>query len=142
MPQSTTMSRKQYQIFSVETEQFATFPLPETDSKRVQVTIGLDLKLNDEKRHIICTFDVSIRLLDEIIIKLRVKCSYSIQPEIWNIWIDAKSGEPDVPLDFVEHIGDLTMATARGILHTKTENTKYNTFMVPVMDFKDAITPN
>ena len=134
------MNKKIFQISAIEVEQFATFPIPETDSKLVQFDVNLDLNLNEEKRHINCSFNVTLRLLDEVIVKLQVKCAYLIYQEVWDTWVDSEYPKPNIPIDTIENIADQTMATARGILYVKTENTKYSTFFIPVLDLKDAIT--
>lgn len=131
------MNEKIFQIASVEIEQFATFPLPVTDSKRTQVDVNLDLTLNDAKRHINCSTTITMHLQEQIIIKLQVKCAYLIEQDMWNQWVYADSTA--IPPDFVEEIANLTMATARGILYVKTENTKHNTYLVPVFDFKGLL---
>lgn len=133
------MNKPSFQISEIAVEQFATFTIPETDSKRVKIDLNLDLTLNDEKRVINCSVKIVLRLLEEIIITLQVKCAYSIDQEKWEEWIDLGSGKSDIPIDFVNQIADLTVATARGILYAKTENTKYNTFFIPILDLTEVI---
>lgn len=43
------------------------------------------------------------------------------------------------PRDLVTHLAVLTVGTARGILHCKTENTNYNKFILPPIDLTKII---
>lgn len=141
MLQVNTMNKKVFQISSVDVEQFATFPLLDPESRRVKIDVNLDLTLNDEKRLINCSFKITIWQLETIIITLQVKCAYTIDADVWSEWVDSKARKTDIPISFVEQISDLTIATARGILFAKTENTKHSAFLVPILDLADYIQP-
>ena len=44
-----------------------------------------------------------------------------------------------IPKGFLNHMAMLTIGTTRGILHAKTENTSFNTFVVPPINLSDLI---
>lgn len=136
------MNKKYFQISEVDVEQFATFPIPVTDSKKVKIDVNLDLTINDEKRIINCSFKIVMRLLEEIIITLQVKCAYSVNRETWVQWVDSESRKTDIPIEIVENISETTISTARGILYAKTESTKHSSFILPILDMRAVIAAN
>jgi hypothetical protein len=44
-----------------------------------------------------------------------------------------------VPKDFIRQLLVIAIGTARGVLHTKTENTPFNRFILPVLDATNLI---
>jgi len=133
------MNKKSFQIKEMSVEQFATFPLPETESKRVNIGLNIDLAFNDEKRIINCSIKVTMRLLEDIIITLQVKCVYSVESEELKKWAEDAELVTQVPLQLIQEIADQTFATTRGVLYAKTEKTEYNIFVLPVFELTDAI---
>ncbi len=46
-----------------------------------------------------------------------------------------------MPKNFAQHIGVITVGTARGILHTKTEGTILNSLIIPSINVLELV-PN
>ncbi len=44
-----------------------------------------------------------------------------------------------MPKDFMRQLLVITIGTARGVLHTKTENTPFNRFLLPILDATNLI---
>lgn len=68
---------------------------------------------------------------------LEVVCYFKIKASDW------KKLEKDsilrLPTHFSSHITMLTVGTARGILHCKTESTPFNSFIIPPIDITNMI---
>tara|TARA_R110002124_G_scaffold188267_1_gene355428 strand:+ start:2117 stop:2542 length:426 start_codon:yes stop_codon:yes gene_type:complete len=133
------MSKVPFQISQVSVDQFATFPLPITESKQVNFDMNMSLSINDEKRVVYCSFNVTMKLEGETIITILVTCGYSIESKSWEAFASQSKTNNDVPIPFkfMKDIADQTLATVRGVLYAKTENTKYSTFLIPIFDLKD-----
>jgi hypothetical protein len=50
-----------------------------------------------------------------------------------------KEGKITFPQNFVCHMAMLTVGTSRGILHSKTENTIFNSYILPTTNVKEII---
>ena len=44
-----------------------------------------------------------------------------------------------IPKEFATHLLVLTIGTLRGVLHSKTENTEYNNFVLPTINVTEMI---
>ncbi|MPN63841.1 hypothetical protein SDC9_211608 [bioreactor metagenome] len=44
-----------------------------------------------------------------------------------------------VPKNFMQHLAVITIGTARGILHAKTENTPFNQYVLPTINVSEMI---
>lgn len=133
------MKNRLFQISQVAVEQFATFSIPPTDSNRTNVDITLDISLNDERKFINCTLKVIIKIVDEIIITLQVKCTYSVKSENWDqIFLQDENSQEKFVL-LLNDIADQTLATSRGILYSKTEGTLHNRYLLPIFDLGESI---
>ena len=81
---------------------------------------------------------------EKIFLMIEAGCHYRIEENAWGTMIKEEKNELVVPKGFVQHLALLAIGTARGVLHAKTENTKYNRFIIPptnVTNFikKDAV---
>jgi hypothetical protein len=68
---------------------------------------------------------------------LETSCYFQIGEANWNIFNN--NGTLLVPKDFMRQLLVITIGTARGVLHTKTENTPFNRFILPVLDATNLI---
>jgi len=44
-----------------------------------------------------------------------------------------------LPVSLITHMAVLTVGTARGILHSKTENTKFNKYLLPTINVTESL---
>jgi hypothetical protein len=125
-----------FTLRKITTEQFA---LVESGPK--EDDIGLEVKLGfkvDRERKIIAVF-TTLKFNSEktIHIILEVGCHFKIEETAWESF--NSGAQIIVPKGFMSHLSMLTVGTARGVLHAKTENTEYNKFMLPAINVTDLI---
>ncbi|BDS14482.1 hypothetical protein [Aureispira anguillae] len=71
---------------------------------------------------------------------IEVACSFEITEKSWeSLNVDHKI---IFPCDFIEHLLTISIGTVRGILHTKTEQTKFNEFILPPADVTNVMDGN
>jgi len=71
---------------------------------------------------------------------LETSCSFKIKEEDWKAMIKENDCATIIlPKDFATHLTMLTVGTARGVLHAKTENSDFNKFFVPTIDLTKII---
>jgi hypothetical protein len=125
-------------IFSgIKTEQFAIFKENFEDKTPISLSTGLRFKISAEHRTVIVLLIVSFEQKKKPIIKIEVSCHFEIKPETWS---EFKEDEQfNIPADFARHLGMLTIGTVRGVLHSKTEGTAFNNFIIPTINVNDFI---
>ncbi|NOQ75958.1 MAG: hypothetical protein GQ574_28385 [Crocinitomix sp.] len=60
-----------------------------------------------------------------------------VSDETWLLLTDEQ--ELVFPKGFIRHLSVICVGTARGILHAKTEGTKFNEFILPTINVEDLI---
>ncbi len=66
-------------------------------------------------------------------------CHFVIDPDSWSKMLDSENDKLNVPKGFLKHMAMLTVGTARGILHAKTENTPFNKYNLPTINLDKMI---
>lgn len=66
-------------------------------------------------------------------------CHFAIAPDSWDKIHNKDSNKLVVPSGFLQHMGMITVGTCRGILHAKTENTRFNQFHLPTVNVAELI---
>lgn len=126
-----------FNFLGVKTEQFAL--LEENFNKKNEVSLGSDLefKLNCEKKQLGIFATFRFEQAKTAFLKLQISCHFQVVSESW----DNYCGDNKIvfPKDFMAHLSMLTVGTARGVLHAKTEGTGFNRFMLPLINVADLV---
>jgi len=69
---------------------------------------------------------------------LEVSCEFDIEPEFWKEFKNKTIVK--VPKGFMSHLAMITVGTTRGVLHSKTDNTKFNSYILPTINVASMIT--
>lgn len=118
----------------ISTEQFAILEDNYADGIPVQLSFELGFGYNEENRMIVPFLKSNFIQQEKRFIILEVACHFQIAPESWNDCFDDKKKNLKIPKGFAQHLAILTVGTARGILHAKTEGTKFNRFFLPTVN--------
>nr|WP_322625023.1 hypothetical protein [uncultured Flavobacterium sp.] len=126
-----------FRLIEIKNEQFAILEENYIDNSEVNLTTSLTFGLNkDEKVFSIVakyTFDVNSKAF----LTIQTTCFFKISDEAFE---EFKSKNKVIfPKEFVAHMAMLTVGTTRGILHTKTEGTKFNKFILPTINVATMI---
>lgn len=126
-----------FRLLNIVTEQFATFELeniPDTN----ELNSELQFSINPENRVVACRMKFQFLHGNQTIVVLIVVCNFDIEVNSWNNDI-VSNKKITLPKHLLEHLCVLTVGTARGILHAKTENTFFNKFMIPTLDVSNLV---
>jgi hypothetical protein len=126
-----------FRLLNIVTEQFATFELeniPDTN----ELNSELQFSINPENRVVACRMKFQFLHENQTIVVLTVVCNFDIEVNSWNNDI-VSNKKIILPKHLLEHLCVLTVGTARGILHAKTENTFFNKFMIPTLDVSHLV---
>lgn len=73
-------------------------------------------------------------------ITIAIRCIFHVEPNDW-IGFQEEGSTIKIPKEFAIHLAMLVVGILRGALHTKTESTNFNKFILPPFNVKDLV-PN
>jgi len=108
------------------------------------VEFGVEFSFNGdfEKRIIGCRSTYMYRQEPDILSSLTVYCYFEIEQGFFDQSI--KEGMVTIDKEFLRYLATISVGTARGIQHAKTQGTVLNNFVIPPInlmdfDFKDFV---
>ena len=72
------------------------------------------------------------------IVVLSIVCNFDVEEKSWNENIISFK-KIILPRHFLEHLCVITVGTARGVLHSKTENTTFNKYIIPTLNVSNLV---
>ncbi len=124
-----------YRIHKITTSQFAMFPENVAADSEIEVSANFNFGINTTLNSLRCVCKINYLLKEDLVMVLEVQCFFDIAPEA----VGNLKSEKRIPVDFLRYIGTIVIGTARGIIHTKTENTALNGFVLPPINLMAII---
>ncbi len=121
-----------YALGAIKTEQFAIFEEHFSQKKEINLNSELTFRLNREERRIGVFLTISFKQAKKTFIKLQTSCHFIIAPESWELI--KKENSITLPKQFLLYLTMLSVGTSRGVLHSKTEGTGFNKYILPLFD--------
>lgn len=128
-----------FSLKRITTEQFAIIESAFTDGKLVDLKAGLRFGINFENKIISIVFSTNLIQDKSPFLIIEVGCHFNIKLEAWNSFYNKNKTEMIVPRGFIGHLVMLTIGTTRGVLHSKTENTPFNNFLLPTLNVSEMV---
>lgn len=127
-----------FNLIKVTTEQFAVLELPSDDKKIIfNSSFKFGLSFADKRIGVFTNFSYMAENIPFLL--LESGCHFIIEDDYWEKISNNETKSVILPKGFVSHLLMLSVGTARGILHAKTENTPYNEFIIPLINVTDAV---
>lgn len=131
-----------FSLLNIKTIQFAIFENHFDEEADVELVTKIETKY-DIKNKIIGIFLHSTFEQNKIpFIKIIINCNFKVKDESWEKLLNENHTKISFDKHFLQHLGIITVGTARGVLFAKTENTKFNNFILPTIDLTDMIEEN
>jgi hypothetical protein len=129
-----------FALRKINTDEFATVErdISEGDEVDVQLNVNSGFGINEGNKFIACFINLQFELDNIPIIILKINCEFAIEEGAWVSFI-SKKGKIKFNKKFLQHLAVITVGTARGILHSKTENTPNNNFFLPTINVSEII---
>ena len=129
-----------FKLVNILTNQFALIEEHfSEDVSTVQLSLNHKFGIDIEKRNIALKNQIRFLSDNQIFIIVEITCTFNISEESWvELRIEEKS-DIVIPSGFATHLLVLTVGSARGVLHAKTENTKFNKYFLPTLDLSKSI---
>lgn len=126
-----------FHLIAIKTEQFAVFEENLKNENDLDLNTNFEFKLNTELMRIGVFATFQFENNQKAFIKLQVSCHFEIEADAWNGF--KQPNEMRFPATFARHLCMLTVGTARGILHCKTEGTSFNSFLMPTINVAEVV---
>ena len=135
------MSEVGFILRSVSTEQFATVKreISEETETEIGLNVNIGFGINEEEKFIMCMLEINYVFDEAPIIILKLKCEFAIEDSAWDSFTKKTEKIISFPKEFLEHLAVITVGTARGVIHTKTENTAYNKYYLPTLNVREML---
>ena len=100
----------------------------------VELDTNLRFAANKEKR-MIAVFSKFMFKQNQIpFIQIELMCEFQIREDSWDNLLDKETLLIRLPQGVAAHLTMLTIGSTRGALHTRTEGSDFNRFMIPLID--------
>jgi hypothetical protein len=128
-----------FALQKITTEQFAIIEDGFEDKGDIRIGINLRFAANDEFK-IVSVFSAFTFVLEQKpFIIIEAGCHFNIKEESWFQMYVKEGNKLEVRKNFMTHLAMLTIGTTRGILHSKTENTCFNKYIVPTINVTELV---
>ncbi len=132
-------SKINFGLSKVSTEQFAIISEVPKDEKDIKLNTNYKFTANTQHRAIATLLKITFYNNDSPLLLLETGCHFVIEEKSWDGLFDEENKVVTLPKGFASHLAMISMGTTRGILHSKTENTPYNKYMLPLMNVSNMI---
>lgn len=128
-----------FSLRKISTEQFAVIQDAYLGSSE-EIQIGIDLRfgIDTENVGIVAFVKVHFEQEKSPFLVVEVGNHFAIDHTAWESFQKNDNGLV-LPKGFASHLVMLTIGTLRGVLHSKTENTKFNKFLLPTINVTELI---
>lgn len=124
-------------LIGIKTEQFAIIEEAYSESGKTKFGAGLQFKIDQKQKQVGVFLTLSFEQKKSVFLKIEVSGHFKIKEESWQSFV--ANDKLSFPRNFMAHLTMLVVGTARGVLHAKTEDTKFNKFLVPTINVNDLV---
>lgn len=126
-----------FALVKIKTEQFVIFEENFNKDEVVNLNTDLSFGLNSVDKVFLVTPKYTFENNSKPFMAIQISCFFKIEDSSWESFI--KDKKIIFPKDFVSHMAMITVGTSRGILHTKTEGTVFNNYILPFLNLTEMI---
>jgi hypothetical protein len=128
-----------FALRNITTEQFAILEDVKINLQKIRLNSNLRFAANEKDKVIAVFSNFTFESEETPFLIIETGCHFNIKPEEWKQMLNEETNSLQVPKGFLSHLSMLTVGTARGVLHAKTENTKYNRYVLPTINVASMI---
>lgn len=132
------MSKIGFKLERIKTEQFAIIEdLYDDCNEEIDLETSVNFGTSLDNPAIITIIKLQFKQNKNPFLIIEVSCEFSVKKDKW---IEFSKGKVIlIPKGFLAHLAMITIGTTRGILHSKTDNTKFNEFILPAINVSEMI---
>jgi len=129
----------EFRLVGIKTDEFATFENEFSNDKEYVVNTNLAYSFYQNDKVVATHAKFIFMHIEKPVIVIAVSCFFNMLQ--WDDYFNNETNTLTMPKNFAQHIGVITVGTARGILHTKTEGTILNSLIIPSINVLELV-PN
>lgn len=127
-----------FKLASIRIEQFATFSIDHSKvNGRPNMNCQIRLILQAEVKQVGVVFQVDYDFESKPLLKLQVNVFFEVNDTGWAEMLG--DGTFTMKKSFMRHLATVASGIVRGILHSKTEHTEHNRYMLPLLNLEEFI---
>jgi hypothetical protein len=120
-------------------DQFAILENAYSVDRDTGLVTGLQFAADAANKRIKCSVRISFEQDEHPFLVFESSNDFSVDKETWLSFENEEKKIVVFPKKFIAHLAMLTVGTARGMLHVKTENTKFNQYFIPTINVAEMI---
>jgi hypothetical protein len=128
----------EFALKGMRTAQFAFFSDEFLSKEKVEYNISFDFKFDIQHRQTMVLLGLVYSQGKKMLCKLNTETSFEIRESSWNAFRKTEAGRI-IPKSALAHFAHLALGSARGILHSKTENTALHAIILPLINVLEMI---
>lgn len=128
-----------FALRQVKTEQFAIIEDNYKETEKVELNTSLEFKVSHETKAVGAFVKFVFEQAKCPFLIVEVSCHFNILDSSWEGFQFGENGAVIIPKNLLQHLGMITVGTARGVLHAKTEGTSLNKFIVPTVNVVEMV---
>lgn len=126
-------------LLKITTEQFAIIENAFVESETMQMGVSIEFGVDAEHKVVACILRFELMIKNSPFLLVHVRCDFGVEEDAWTEFSCDENKSICFPKGFVSHLAVLTVGTTRGVLHAKTENTRFNEFFLPTININDFV---
>jgi hypothetical protein len=126
-----------FNLLKIKTDQYAVFEENFDLNGIIDLNTKLSFGLNQDDKVFLVIPKYTFEIEGKPFMTIQISCFFKIEDRSWERF--KKKKEIIFPKEFVTHMAMITVGTSRGILHSKTENTKFNELILPTLNVVEMI---
>lgn len=128
-----------FALRKISTEQFAIIEDEFTEGNEVDLKTNVKFGIDTEKRGLSVMSQFTFKNGVSPFLLVEVGCFFEIHEDSWDSFYDSEKDRFVFPRAFISHLVVITIGTTRGVLHSKTEGSKFNGFLLPTINVNELI---
>ncbi len=127
-----------FKLAGIKTEQFAIIEENFDDTAKIEINVDFKFGGNAVQKGVGVLASFTYLNQTKAFLKIAIGCHFQFDDEAWSK-IQSDKQELIIPVNIIRHLAVLTVGTCRGVLHAKTENTKFNQFFLPTINVETIL---
>ena len=134
-----------FQLTKIRTAEFAIIKEGYNVELSDDTPIAVDLEISysvhsPEHNTIACSVEICLKQDKQLpFLKIKLDCFFDIKKDQWDVLLINKKSVIKIPKIVASHMANITIGTARGAMHAKTENTPFNIYHIPLFDISRMV---
>ena len=126
-----------FSLRKIQTDQFATIEDAFEEGKKVELNTGIKFGTDKQAKVVAVSTLFRFKQQNHIFLLIEISCFFGLETATWEL--SQKEEELVLPKSLAQHLVMFTIGTARGALHSKTENSPFNRFFIPPLDVTELV---